>query len=335
MKRGLLFFLGALLLGSLTVVGQDDDPDAAIKGKVEELTRLLQRRAAARARVEGRQRVSMRMYDVSDLTAPITDSTLDYSNLIPSRYQRPESGADMEPRSPYQVDWLIELIRTTVEPETWDTIESADIMAKNGWLFVNTIPRVHERIVKSLTEFRTYLEPQVAVDLVAVRVDQQRAAVLARTPRDLDPAAAEALLQGDRLGTLRLLCFDGQQVVSREGSERSYLQDFDVEIAQSAKIGDPIRQSVFDGFSAEVRAILDRNRGGAVLHCRIERTDFRDPIRRVATEHGPVELPALGVTRLSASCWVPLDTPVVLGGAVVGDGSCVFIAIVRKFQGGK
>ena len=233
------------------------------------------------------------------------------------------------------MDWLIELIRETVEPASWDTIEGADIHPKGGWLFVSTIPRVHERIAGRLKGFRAYLEPQVAVDLVAVRVDQQRAAVLARTPRDIEPAAAEALLQGDRLGTLRLLCFDGQQVVSRQGSDRSYLQDFDVEIAQSAKIGDPIRQSVFDGFSAQVRPILDRNRGGAMLHCRIERTDFRDPIRRVMTEHGPVELPAMGITRLSASCWVPLDTPVVLGGGVIGDGSCVFLAVVRRFQGGK
>ena len=196
---------------------------------------------------------------------------------------------------------------------------------------MNTVPQVHERIAARLNEFRAFIAPHVVVDVVAVRVDPEQAALLARFPRDLGTDAANRLMAGEWLGNLSAVCIDGQQVVRREGTLRAYLQDWDVEIAQKSSIGDPIRRAVFDGCTIEMRAILDRDRGGASLHYRLERTEFGDTIRRVPTEHGPLELPTMDVTRLNASCWVPLDRTVVLGGVTSGD-SCVFLATARRVE---
>lgn len=322
--RHIWIFLLALGLGALTVSGQDDD-DAALREKIEQVTAELEKRAEAR-KAPVAQRVVLETYDVADLCSPVRDEVMAATNLRPSRYEPPDAEEEGEAR-PYEIDMIIELVRQTVAPSTWDTIEGADMMPKGSRLLVATIPDVHARIAALLKRLRAYLDAQIAVDIVAVPVATHE---LGGFPRELSDALARDLLAMPPLGSVRVVCFDGQQVVQRAGAVRTYLADYDVSVSEGAAIGDPVRAEVFSGCAVEVRSMLDRGGQGVVLHLRAERTRVHDPVRQVRTTHGALDLPTLDLTRLETALWAPLGRTIVAGGGTIGNDSCVFLVTAKK-----
>jgi len=331
MKR-LVIFLAACGLGSLTVVGQDDEANKALKERIEALTRELNARHAQRQAPE-HQRVFMKSYEVGDLCALVFDENLRSSNLWTS-VADPRGREEPEACQPAEIDILIEMIKVYVETESWDVIEGADVQPNGTRLIVTTTGAVHTRIPILLNQLRSYLAMQVAVDVVAVPVPPDLLPLLANRPRELTREEAIRLHALEPLGSVRLVCFDGQQVVQRNGSTRTYLADHEVKIAQNASLGRPVRAEVFSGCAVEVRACLDRSGEGAVLHCQFERTAFLDPMPSANTAHGPLDLPEMRLTRLQTSLWVPLDKTVVAGGGTAGHEPCVFLVTARRVRPG-
>lgn len=333
--RRLVIFLAAFGIGTLTVVGQDrddEDPNRVLKAKIDELTRELNARRAQR-HVPEQQRLFLKTYEVGDLCTPIRDEALEPSNLFASRTVTPEL-VEYEACAPAEIDVIMELIRELVAPESWDSIEGADIQPKGSRLLIHTIGAVHAQIPILLNQLRSYLAVQVAVEVVALPVPKEIYALLASRPRELTPEDAARLEAVAPLGSIRLVCFDGQQVVQRIGQTRTYLADYKGKIAQSAAIGQPIRAQVFSGCAVQVRACLDRAGEGAVLHCRFERTALGDPLPGVETTHGPLDLPEMSLTRLQTSLWAPLDKTVVVGGGTDGGEPCVFLVTARRVNPG-
>jgi len=144
----------------------------------------------------------------------------------------------------------------------------------------------------------------------------------------LDPETTKRLLARKVLGQARLTGFDGQHIVEEEGARRTYLRDYDVEIAKDSKIGDPIRATLFDGFAVSVTGCLGG--GGAILHCRFQRTKLETPMTRHDTEHGPIDTPRLQLTRINTSFWAPFGKAMVAGGASIAERPCVFLVILRS-----
>ena len=323
--RRIGLFLLALGLGSLVVTAQDD-ADQDLKQRIKQLEEILNRRAKRPPAPQDRFLIG-RAYDVSDLSAHLGNELLEPSNLLPSKYSRPEMEG-VEGRQEYEVDQLIELIRTTVEPETWDEIAGASIEARNTRLFVTTVGGVHAGIARLLATLRAEVR-QVVVDLVAVPLTREAAALLAERPRELSDKEALSLLQAEPLGTLRLVCADGQVQVQRNGRKTGYVRDYDVEVAEGAAIGRPFRGTIFEGFAAEVRAGLDLGGNGVSLSLRIERTKPGNPMRRVMTQHGPLDAPEMELTRIGTALWVPFQKTVILGGATAGAQPCVFLVTAR------
>ena len=66
---------------------------------------------------------------------------------------------------------------------------------------------------------------------------------------------------------------------------------------------------------------------------RIDFAQVEEPVRRLETEHGQLEMPVLQLTRVNASMWAPLGRTVVLGGCTVGKRTCVILATVRMLDG--
>lgn len=318
-------FLAALLLGALTV-GGDEESDRALLDQIERLSEVLRRRAAVAPRAG--TLVETRLYDVSDLCSPVEDADLTETTLRGSSLE-PDPA---EPRPPYEVDVIVDILRSTVDPPSWECVEGAEIHSRGHILDIRQSPAVHARIEGRLRQLREYVDAFVAVEIAAVEVDAGQATAVESRARELEPAEADLLRAGKRLGTARLVCFDGQQVVARNGRERSVLADYDVEIAQSATVGCPVRVSLFEGCAAEVRAILDRAADAAMLQMRLEWTRLAEPIRTLATEHGPVDLPELMVSRVQSSIWVPLGVPVVAGGCTVGERTCLFLVEARRLR---
>ena len=327
--RRLGAFVAALLLGALTVSGQgDDDRRARLLDEIARLTKQLEEAADAMAPA-AEETVVPRIYEVNDIVQGRSDRPAPPGNLAASKYIPPAEDEPVEPHSVFEIDALIELIRNGVRPASWDTIEGADIAPRNDRLFVWTTPAVHRDIAAFLDWCRVEASRRVTVEVVAVPVTEAEATRLAAQP--LGPSAEEAAALVQRaLGAVTLSGWDGQLLSGREGRSMSYLADYDVEIAWGAAIGDPIPDEIFSGITAEVRPCLDDGAKGAVLHCRLDFTRVHPKPATHKTEHGPVELPHMRLTRVQNSFWAPWNRPVVAGGGTAGEDAVVFLVTVRK-----
>ena len=104
---------------------------------------------------EALDKAVLQFYDVKDLVAKISDFPGQEINLVPSKYQPPEpADADAEPSSPFEVDSLMDVIRQTIEPDSWDTVENANIEPKNNVLVITTTPDIHRKIGQFLSDLR-------------------------------------------------------------------------------------------------------------------------------------------------------------------------------------
>ncbi|MHC4939543.1 MAG: hypothetical protein ACYTHK_11285 [Planctomycetota bacterium] len=333
MIRSLLVFVAALTLGALTVSGQED-PQDALRRQIRELTEQLKKRADQRGPGDENSKPVLRIYQVGDLVMRAWNAPADmHTDLIPSKYQPREPREESEPVAPFEIDFLIDVMRQVVEPETWEAIEGAELQVRSNRLFVTNIPRVQNKIPAFLDALRGAANRHLRVEVTAVPIEDGDVELLASRPRELTDAEAEKLLAREPLGAATLLCRSGQQVTQRSGREVSYMQDYDVEIAQEATIGDPIAQTVLDGVSIWMSAFLDDSANGVRLDLRMDRTALEHPIRRVDTEHGPLELPVLEMTRVRTALWAPLGKTVVVGGATAGTKPCVFLATVHRLGG--
>ena len=118
--------------------------------------------------------------------------------------------------------------------------------------------------------------------------------------------------------------------VQKAGQSVAYLYDYDVKVSKLAKVGDPIRREIFDGFAAQVRPCLDDGAKGVTLDCRLQLTEVFSPIPRHMTEHGEVELPVMKLTRVNTSFWAPLGKTVVAGGCTFGPDPVLLLVTVRR-----
>jgi len=328
--RSAMVFLAALLLGALTVSGQEQEADT-LRKQIRELSDRLKQRADLKAPQDVEQRAVQRFYDVGGLVQRIRDAApYPVCVLRPSKYSEPEGFEEPEACAPFEIDMLIDLARQLVEPESWDTVENADIQVKQSLLVVTQIPRVHRKLEALLASLRAGIDRQLRLQFVAVPVGPEDAALLDNRPRELTDDEAERLLANEPLGTATLHARSAQMVRQRVGGEVPYLQDYEVEIAQEANIGDPITVSAFEGMTVWALPTLDDSGKGVRVDLRIDRRKIARPIRRVDTTHGPLELPRAELTRLCSSMWLPLGRTVVLGGATAGDRPCVFLLRVER-----
>ncbi|MHC4953865.1 MAG: hypothetical protein ACYTGZ_08240 [Planctomycetota bacterium] len=330
MIRGAVIFFLALALGALTVVGQDGNAEADLRRRIRALTEELKRRADTR--VGGKAAVLRpvsRIYEIGDLLMYTSDRVGEAVDLMPSKFKATEQ-PEHEPRSPFAIDWMIDAIRQVIEPESWETIEGADIQPRSGRLFVHTIPRVHTKVAALLGTLRGIADRQLRVEFFAVPMEAGDASLVSNRPRELTKEEAARLLNRELLGSVETVCQSSQHLSQRVGRRLGYLQDYEVEIAQEAHIGDPNRWEVFSGMAVELRAMLDESGSGARLDVQIDRTKVQEPVRRVDTEHGPLELPVLSLTRVRTSAWLPLGKISIIGGSTAGEKPCLFLGRVSR-----
>jgi len=322
-RRPGLLALG-VLAGALAVSGQEEGKGDALARELDRLKKLLAERIAM-ATPPPEQQMVRRTYDVADLCLEMRDRAQPPEDLAPSRYQPPEE-SDQEPWGALQVDALVEFLRIGVEPASWEQ-EGASIAVANNRLFVTAIPRVQGKIERLLAWFRDTMDRRLYVEVAAVPVRGEDARRLC-SGVELTAEEAQRLL-AQATGTVTLAGWDGHLAGGRVGREIAYVQDYDVKVAEGAVIGDPVTARLFAGCSAQVRACLDEGRG-AILHCEIQRSAVEEPLPIHPTQHGDIELPTRGLTRLQTSFWAPLGQTVVAGGCAVGDEPCVILVTVRR-----
>jgi hypothetical protein len=322
-KLGLLAL--GILCGALAVSGQDGSQGDELTREIDRLQKLLAERIEQRKPQEEKA-LELRFYDVADLCMGIQGRLQPVEELHGSKYQPPEAAEEPEPTERFEIDFLIEMIKGGIEPQSWD-MEGADIQPKNDRLLVRTIPRVHGKIAKFLRWCRESGDRHVVVDVAVVPVADALVPLLTDA-LELTPEDAQRLASHP-LGAVSLAGWDAQLIGGRVGREISYVEDYDVQIGEEAAIGEPIRNTLFAGCSAQVQACLD-DQGGAMVECRIQLSRVTEPLPVHPTAHGTIDLPNADVTRVLSSFWAPLERTVVAGGCTVGEKPCVVLVTVRR-----
>lgn len=379
---------------------------------------------------EAADKAVLQFYDVKDLVAKITDFPGQEINLVPSNYQPPEAGEEAEPVPAFEIDSLIEVIKQTIDPESWETIENADIQVKTGVLVVNTSPEVHRQIGSFLSDLRKNTGVMVSLEVrfmlaedrflrdvgvdirglgdqtggvglpglgTATNFDDSFAGSVANpsgAPPGIIPEPSsigtsqipgiffadgdgeyktrvenlfDFLLTFDRRGTAiasaqgggfrgdnsgglsfqhvflddtqvevvlraveknerieqvsapRLSVYDTQRANVSVMTQNSYVQDFDVEIAQSAAIGDPIVQTIRDGIILDVRPIVSADRRFITMEMRPTVAELVRPFPTFQTSlaNGPpvtIQVPEIAISRVRTTVTMPDGGSLMLGG---------------------
>jgi len=383
------------------------------------------------AKDEALDKPVLQFYDVKDLVAKISDFPGQEINLVPSKYQPPEQEELPEPTSPFEVDSLIDVIKATIEQESWETIEGADIQPKNNVLIVRTTPEIQQKIGQFLSDLRKNTGILISLEvrfLVAedrflrdvgvdirglgdqtggvgipglgtdqpfddsfagspanpsgappgvipepssigtskspgafyddgqdgsykarvenlfdfiLTFDQPGNATASANPSGqvgansggltfqhvyLDDTQLEVILRAveksDRLEEIsapRLTVYDTQRANVSIMQQNSYVQDFDVEIAQAAAIGDPIVQTIRDGIILDVRPIVSADRRFITMELRPTVADLVRPIPTFLTSlaTGPpvvIQVPELAISRVRTTVTMPDGGTLLLGG---------------------
>ncbi len=266
--------------------------------------------------------LAMRRFDLSDLLEPVPNARSPLVRLEPSNYVPSQPPELPDPMPAFRADTLLEVARQLVGSESMGR-EGVSLDLRFRTLFARTPEDAAKRIAEWLGVARA--RTLRATDLRATVV----ALPLASFPEyftALDDGATlltdagEALLRRTGARVLERLVVhlrDGQRGVAFAGRQRSYLGDYDVEVAEKSMIGNPIMRRVFEGALLDVRGTYVT--GGDALSCevRFDRTTPR-PARVTSTPYGPLECPSLAVLRVRGSAVLPLGGTRLLGAALDG-----------------
>lgn len=126
---------------------------------------------------QARKRKTVEFYEIRDLTAPIGNFPGAEINLNPSGFGAGVGGfeeddeGDGEENRFVESEQLIELIRTTVAPTSWDEDPDNRIDDKNGTLVVRQTPENQRAIHKLLSDLRQSIGIQVQIEARFVTVE--------------------------------------------------------------------------------------------------------------------------------------------------------------------
>ena len=142
----------------------------------------------------------------------------------------------------------------------------------------------------------------------------------------LDDTQLEVILRAvekteriEQISAPRLTVYDTQRANVSVMTQNSYVQDFDVEIAQAAAIGDPIVQTIRDGIILDVRPIVSADRRFITMELRPTVAELVRPIPTFQTSlaTGPpvtIQVPELAISRVRTTVTMPDSGTLLLGG---------------------
>ncbi|MEN8148951.1 MAG: hypothetical protein ABFS86_03960 [Planctomycetota bacterium] len=281
----------------------------------------------------------MHMYDVRDLVVTVPDYPAQFHmDLVPSGGFGFGMFEEEEPAllAYYEGDLLVDLIRRNVAPASWEELRSVSIWYTNGILSVRHTKAVHGKVADLLAALRKRVSAQIMVTAEWVRIsDGTLSKVLGDGSRfHLDEAAGKRLSEARTAGDVKVvaagsvLCSNTQRVAITDVVQVSYVQDYDVEIAQKSQIPDPIVQIATEGVVADVRPTIAGRGEVVVLQVRADTGKLSRPIESIKTEVGSIETPSLDLQKIRTTVAVPAGRTAVIGGTLSGmDGDGLLLLI--------
>lgn len=221
---------------------------------------------------------------------------------------------------------LMFLLQSSVEPASWGSVYGA-AMSEIGerTIRVRTFPDIADKVAAFLGALQRLQMRTVAIDLRAVRLSaDEAAALLEKSSATLvDEAKLARIVTAENSGPgTSMLGYERHRFTMYSGTQRAYVWDYDVEVAEEAKISDPLVAVENLGLSATVRTILSAD----MKSCLVTLNAFlADPVdlRQIANgEDGRViEASEQDVARLLTKLDLPANRWALIDGQhAAGDG---------------
>lgn len=313
MKRMAIGIVFAILL--LGTGGLRASPDGDARSKLEELTRLLRQiedlKEGAEVRFSSPSTVP-RVHWVGDLTIRLETHVRAHLAMKPAgseiNEEEPLFGSSEEGDPAFlEVYELIDLVRSSVRPDSWERDATRIEAAGPHGMLVVADPDVQEEVAAFLGDLRERVTRVATVTVRLVRFDDPGARPPARMTREEGLAFLERAEAGDGVrlvATGRITGYEGQRVSFWRGRQRAFVQDYDVEVAEGAHVGDPIVAVLETGLSFDVRAV-SRGEKLVLVDLDGELAAADGPMRSVETAVGPAQSPRQTVVPFAASLTLP------------------------------
>jgi len=248
---------------------------------------------------------TVRLYDVAALVAPGREEPVSPVGFFPLLGRTgfvPRRGAALPA---LDAETISDLTRAAVGAERFEAAERF-VNANGTRLLVGQAEENHERVRRFLSyvEAATAREARVRLDVLDVgpTLEGCRRAILSPGERDVLLRSPGVKV----LATYTAAAPLGARMALGSGTDRRMLVDYNVEIAQSARIGDPVVATLRDGFSAAVR-VTDCGAGFLDVEATAEAARLERPVRTAGTAPplGRIDFPAFDAARAGGTATVP------------------------------
>lgn len=291
--------------------------------------------AIDRGSADGGDRLTSRWYPVQDLNTAILELTgsLADTHLSPSNYTPPEPAELPDPSPAFPTEYLPDMLRRVMGPGVW-TRRGASIQFTNGVLVVRNTEGVQKAVARNLDRIRERSFTQVATQARFIELEASDAeAVLVRS-QPLRPAELETLLKsasGRTLAAAAIRAPAGVRRTTRAGRQRSYVADFEVEIAQEATIANPVVRSFFEGLSLAIRPSVTVGGDGVHLEWSFAQTSAAQSIPQRSTPHGMLDLPRLVRAQSHGKAQVRFDHTLIANASRTKEGRVRLLLLTPRF----
>ncbi len=270
--------------------------------------------------------MEVRDFDISSLSRAMNQVFGRGAYLYDTSVEGPGRDEEDEPQPPLGGEYMVELLRESVGDEaTWE--DPATIDAREGELIVRNTRPVLAAVQAWLDGLRRELPTMFSTQVEIVEVEAALARALLRTEERtgeawlLDKAARAALTaavkagKATRLDNGVLTSANGARNVLRSGRRFEYLSTYNAVMKKGARMIEPVTARSLSGLELDLHVTLVPGARAVRLAARCIRTRLADPVRKIETAHGEIELPELETLQLRAHLSVPLGRTAVLGAA--------------------
>jgi hypothetical protein len=222
---------------------------------------------AAPAGGKSKEVTEVRIFDISSLVAKIVDYPGPEIDVVPTSGSHGHfelfTPGDA-PQADMTVDYIVELMRMTIEPSYWADESRGALSANENQLVVRAKPDVMSQCEQFLRKLSaTRISSQLAVQARILKdASIPREHVLDKDPQERCPTAT-------LIAAPRLICYNKQRAHVLSGRKVSYVRDLDCVSGEGGVGYDPVMGVALDGCIFDVRPVLAPDTASAALTLRL------------------------------------------------------------------
>lgn len=241
-------------------------------------------------------------------------------------------------------DKLVEVVVNSVGEEEWD--EPRSIEAHRGLLIVRQTGLGHARIKKTLDALFARAGTSVQLEVgfwhlgAELREEVRKAGLAndgvlpAEVLQRLEAATGDGKGSAKLVGATVVSSLDGQRVYLHQGSERTYLADFELSSGGTgqviATVPDPRIEVLRTGLAVDARPTIVQEGGRKLVALDVRFVRCRPgPTGKRATPYGPLDTPQVTTDGVRTSAKVPTGAGMLVYAAEGGDAGDEVTIVVR------